>query len=157
MDIADRSEGVAYHYSLAYRDVAATAFDAAGLRVYVYDDPEAAKSQLSLCTKALITPYERFTLSEDRSNLDVTQPSTELLRFAELYNIPFALLMGIGFDLPIQILEGAHPCSAIIAIGEAPTFTAEERVSTAEIPDEPTQLRVTSALTSWLQRIDASQ
>jgi hypothetical protein len=72
------------------------------------------------------------------------------VRYAELFDTPWALIAGPTANPPYGLLSSAPKGSVIIATGESLSFSLAERLIHAESPDDDTKRRVAFALTSWL-------
>lgn len=149
----ERCEAVAYHYSATYRAIAEEVFERAGLSPFVFEEPEEAKSHLSLATRALVVPYEQYAFDENGDGLEIKRPDLELLQLSEVYDTPWALICGPTTDLPIGWVNRAPARSVVLLTGESPAISAAERIATADTPDSETQRRVAHTLSSWLKAL----
>lgn len=149
MSTIEQQHAVAYHYSPVYRQLVASAIDAAGLAPRVFDDPEAAQEQLDGSEVAVIAPHELYVPAEN-GKLAVVNPADNLVRYAELFDTPWALLSGPTVAAPFSLLANAPKGSIVLLTGEEAAWTAEQRVAQANAPEEATRDRVASALTTWL-------
>jgi hypothetical protein len=153
---ANQPNVLAYHYSSDYREVVAEAIEAAGLLPQIFEDAEIAQRALDGSQSALVAPNELYVPVSD-DELSIVRPSDDLVRYAELLNTPWALIAGPTANPPYGLLPSAPRGSVVITTGEPLSFSAAERRAYAESPDEGTKRRVTSALTSWLVKLQENK
>jgi|GEM_PF-6525782 len=147
---------LAYHYSSDYREVAAQAIEAAGLSPQIFGDPEIAQQALDGSQSALIAPNELYVPVND-DELSIVRPSDGLIRYAEVFSTPWALIAGPTSDPPYGLLSSAPKGSMVITTGEPLSLSSAERLLHAESPDDDTKRRVVFALTSWLVKLQESR
>jgi hypothetical protein len=153
---ANQPNVLIYHYSSGYRDVATGAIEAAGLSPQIFEDPEIAQRALDGSQAALIAPNELYVpISNDE--LSIVRPSDDLVRYAEVFDTPWALIAGPTASPPYQLLSSAPKGSVVIATGEPLSFSPAERLLYAESPDDDTKRRVAFTLTSWLVRLQENR
>jgi hypothetical protein len=153
---ANQPNVLAYHYSSDYREVAAQAIEAAGLSSLIFEDPEIAQRALDGSQTALIAPNELYVPVND-DEFSIVRPSDGLVRYAELFSTPWALIAGPTSNPPYGLLSSAPKGSVVITTGEPLSFSSAERLLHAESPDDDTKRRVVSALTSWLVNLQENK